>query len=108
MNKTPCTTRPMVSTSGTSIAGLSKWLDYLLQKLRHQVTTYLNDSSHLIQILTYLGTLPPGAKIFTSDDKSMYTNIDKDHGTSQVENWIKKYYREIPTDFPTKAVKVVI
>ena len=35
----------------------------------------------------------------------MYTNIDTDHGTSQVEEWIEKYHKELPTDFPTKAVK---
>ena len=89
----PCTTRPVVSTSGTMMAGLRKWLDHWLQKLCHQVPTYLKDSIHLIQLLTDQVTLPPGAKLFTADSKSMYTNIDTNHGTIQVEEWIEKYHK---------------
>ena len=105
MHKTPWTKIPVVITSGTMMAGLSKWLDHWLKKLCHQVPTYVKDSSHLIQLLTYQGTLSPGANLFTADAKSMCTNIDIDHGTSQVENWFEEYQEEIPTDLPTKAVK---
>ena len=84
IHKTLWTTRPVVSTSGTMMAGLSKWLDRWLQKLRHQVPTYLKDSSHLVQLLMDQGTLSPGARIFTADAISMYTNIDTDHGINQV------------------------
>ena len=42
----------------------------------------------MIQLLTDQGTLPPGAKLFITDAKSMYTNIDTNHGTSQVEVYI--------------------
>ena len=77
----------------------------LAVKLHHQAQTYLKDSSHMIQLLMGQGTLPPGSKLFTVDAKSMYTNIYTDHGTSQVEEWIEKYHRELPTNFPTKVVK---
>ena len=105
MNKTLGTTRPGVITSGIMMAVLSKWLDRWLQKLRHQVPLYLKGSSHLIQLLKYQGILPPGAKLFTSDAKSVYTDIDTDHGTSQVEKWVEEYHKELPIDFPTKSVK---
>ena len=59
----------------------------------------------MIQLITDQVTLPPGAKLFTADTKSMYTNIDTDHGTSQVENCIEEYHEEIPIDSPMKAVK---
>ena len=87
------------------MAGLRKWLDHWLQKICHQVPTYLKDYSNLIQLLTDQGTLPPGAKLFITDAKSMYINIDTNHVTSQVEEWIEKYHEELPTDFFTKAVK---
>ena len=35
----------------------------------------------------------------------MYTNIDTDHGTSQVVEWIEEYHEGLPTDSPTEAVK---
>ena len=41
MHKTPWATRPVVSTCGTMMAGLSKWLDHWLQQLRSHVHTYL-------------------------------------------------------------------
>ena len=69
MNNTPWTTRPAVVTSGTMMEGISKWLDHCLQKLRHQVPTYMKDSSHLIQLVKDQGTPPPGAKLFTDDAK---------------------------------------
>ena len=65
----------------------------------------MKDSSHLIQLLKDQGTLPPGAKLFTADAKSMYTIVDTDHGTNQVVGWMEEYHEELPTNFPTKAVK---
>ena len=59
----------------------------------------------MIRLITDQVTLPPGAKLFTADAKSMYTNINTDHGTSQVENWIEEYHEEIPSGLPTKSVK---
>ena len=35
----------------------------------------------------------------------MYTNIDTNHGTSQVVEWIEEYHEGLPTDSPTEAVK---
>ena len=77
----------------------------LAAKLCHQVPRYLKDSIWLIQFQTDQGTLPPGEKLFSADAKPIYTNIDTEHGTSQVENWIEEYREEIPDNFPTKAVK---
>ena len=59
----------------------------------------------MIQLPKDQGTLPPVAKLFTADAKSMYTNIDIDHGTSRVVEWIEEYHEELPTDFPSEAVK---
>ena len=76
VHKTPWATRPVVSTCGTMMAGLSKWLDYWLQKLRSQVHSYLQDSSHLLRLLNEFGQLPPGARLFTADAVGIYTNTD--------------------------------
>ena len=35
----------------------------------------------------------------------MYTHIDSKHGTIQVVGCIEEYHEELPTDFPTEAVK---
>ena len=48
MYTTLWTTKHAVSTSGTVMEILIKWLDHWLQKLRHRVPTYLEDSIHMI------------------------------------------------------------
>ena len=108
IHKTPWATRPVVSTCGTTLAGLSKWADYWLQKLRDNVPTYIQDSAHLIRLLQELGQLPPGAKIFIADAVGMYTHIDTRHGLEKVSDWIDDFPDELPSDFPVKAVKAAL
>ena len=105
VHKTPWATRPVVSTCGTMMAGLSKWLDYWLQKLRSQVHSYLQDSSHLLRLLNEFGQLPPGARLFTADAVGMYTNIDTTHGIQVIDDWIDELGDDMPDGFPAKAVK---
>ena len=105
MHKTPWATRPVVSTCGTMMAGLSKWIDHWLQQLRSHVHTYLQDSGHLIRLLKELGQLPPGAKLFVADAVGMYTNISTSHGITVINDWIDDYSDELPLDFPVAAVK---
>ena len=101
MHKNLRKTRPVVSTSGTMMAGLSKWLDHWLEKLRHQVTIYLKDSSHLIQLLTDQVKLPPGAKLFTADAKSMYTTLTPTTGQVKFKNGLKNTTKNFqPTSPP--------
>ena len=40
--------------------------------------------------LNNIGKLPKGAKLFTSNAVSMYTNIDTDHGLEIINKWLKK------------------
>eukprot|EP00978_Attheya_sp_CCMP212_P028191 scaffold96603_cov44-Attheya_sp.AAC.2 len=43
-------------------------------------TTYLRDSNQVLEEIRSLRSLPTGAKLFTADTVSMYTNIHPDHG----------------------------
>jgi hypothetical protein len=108
IHKTPWATRPVVSTSGTMMAGLSKWVDHWLQKLRHLIPTYLQDTSHLLSLLRETGKLPHGARLFTADANSMYTNVDTEHGIQTISNFLDDHKEELPHDFPIKAVKAAL
>ena len=113
VHKTPWATRPIVSCVGSHIEVLSKYLDHELQKVTHLCPGYLKDSQALLEQLNQLGPLPPGAKLFTADAVSMYTNIDTDHGIKTIQQWLILHKHELPTDFPpigfiVRALKIVM
>ena len=103
-HKTPWKMRPIVCCAGTSLNNLSRWLDYWLQQLKFLVPTYLKNSTDLLTAVRSLGDLPPGAKLFTADANSMYTNIDTDHALSVISRWLELHQHELPKNFPLKAV----
>ena len=101
VHKTPMATRPIVSTCGSLLEGVSKWLDYHLKDITPLVPTALRDSYQLLEELKTLGRLPPHARLFTCDAVSMYTNINTKHGVLTFKKWIEQHSNELPPDFPT-------
>ena len=104
-HKTPWKMRPIVCCAGTALNNVSRWLDYWLQQLKPFIPTYLRDSSQLLDLLANLGPLPPGAKVFTADANSMYTNIDTDHAIEVISAWLDSIKANLPTGFPFEAIK---
>ena len=100
VHKTPWSTRPVISCVGSFNEVFSKWTDYQLKRLLPLTTTYLKDSYEALADLRALGRLPLGAKIFTADAVSMYTNIDITHGVETFHKWLNEFEPEIPPDFP--------
>jgi len=98
--------RPIVCCAGSLLNSLSKWLDYQLKKLLYLCPCYLRDSNHLLYKLRELGQLPPGAKVFCADAKSMYTYIDFDHAIEEITIWLRRHqhYGRLPRGFPVDAV----
>ena len=106
VHKDPDKMRPIICCAGTLLNDLSIWLDYQLKRLLHLLPCYLKDSNHILQRLKKLGPLPPGAKLFTADAKSMYTNIHFEHAHSEISDWFRRmeYYNKLPPNFPVEAV----
>ena len=104
-HKTPWKMRPIVCCAGTALNNVSQWLDYWLQQLKPYIPTYIRDSSNLLDLLASLGPLPPGAKVFTADANSMYTNIDTTHAIRVISAWLDDLNNNVPKGFPLEAVK---
>ena len=104
-HKTPWKMRSIVYCAGTALNNVSQWLDYWLQQLKPFIPTYLQDSSQLFDQLANLGPLPPGAKVFTVDANSMYTNIDTDHTIEVISTWLDSIKANLPTGFPFEAIE---
>ena len=107
VHKHPFKTRPVTGTGDSLLAGISKWLDVQLQPLLKYLPSYFRDWEKLLYDLDFLGTLPKGAKLFTADARSMYTEIDTAHGIKAIENWLSKLITESKID-PTYPVEIII
>ena len=104
-HKNPEKYRPIVCCAGILLNDLSIWLDFHRKKLLHLLSCYLHDSNDLLRKLRELGTLPPGAKLFSTDANSMYTNIGFDHAIEEITLWFRRleYDGRLPAQFPTKV-----
>ena len=96
--------RPIVSCCGTCLNNLSRWLDHHFQKLKPFVRSYVRNNGDLLDLLFSLDDLPPGARLFTSDAVSMYTNIDTAHVIETISTWLDSV--QLPANFPLPAVKM--
>jgi hypothetical protein len=99
--------RPIVSCVNSLPEIFSKWVDYWLKKcVTTLVPTYIKDSADLIKALraTFPNGLPTGAKIFSADAVSMYSNIDTDHGISVIDTFLTTHEDQLPPGFPKRLL----
>jgi len=87
VHKTPVTLRAVVSTTNSLLAVISVWLDYKMKDLLTLTKSYIKTSPAVINDLNHL-VLPKGAKLFTADAISMYTNIDTDLGINSISSFL--------------------
>jgi hypothetical protein len=70
--------RPIISGNGCPTERISQFVDHFLKPCVLNVKSYLKDTTHLLNLLREVGTLPPNSIIFTMDVTSLYTNINND------------------------------
>ncbi|CAJ0945347.1 unnamed protein product [Ranitomeya imitator] len=75
--------RPIVSGINGLFEKPCTYLDFFLQPLAMKLTSFLKDSTHLIQLLQNLN-LPSGTILIILDVESLYTNIKHDVGLEAV------------------------
>ena len=107
IHKQPWSLRPVVSQCGCFLEGLSKWLDYELQKVKHLCPAYLRDTwdlKHRLEALDKKGLIDHNTRLFTADAKAMYPSIDTDHGLKVMEDWLHFHVKELPKNFPSSLI----
>jgi hypothetical protein len=100
VHKQPVTLCPVVSTSGSSLAIFSTWLDYRMKELLPLVWSHVKNSFTALEELKNL-VIPDNALLFAADATSMYMNIEIDIGMSAVRNFLESNKTQISQDFPT-------
>ena len=107
IHKKPWSLRPVVSQCGFFLEGLSKWLDFELQKVKHLCPAYLKDSWALkekLEVLTRKGLLNYESRLITADAVAMYPSIDTDHGLETMSRWLQLHEKDLPKGFPSTLV----
>ena len=108
VHKSPLQTRPVVSYSGSIAWGLGVWIDSKLQVVAEQQKAYFCDSRSLKTMLEDLN-LPHGARLFTADAVSMYTNIPTEKGLRLIGSYLKeKFGHKVPDDAIMSALSIVM
>ena len=111
VHKTPWATRPIVSCSGSLLYHLGIWVDSHLQKVATAQKTYTKNSRELKDNIVRLSPLPPGAKLFTADATSMYTNINTGMAIIEIAQYLHQHSRRfatIPADALIEALTIVM
>jgi hypothetical protein len=94
--------RPIMSANGCPTERISQFVDHFLQPLVKETESYIKDTTHFLQKITTLGTLPPGTLLVTLDVTSLYTNIPIDEGKRAVaRHLIRHNPGNPPPDRPT-------
>ena len=73
IHKEPLKNRPIVSVSGSFLHGLAIWVDHQLKPIVKRLDSYVKSTVELISMLP--SSIPPNAKLFTTDATCMYTNM---------------------------------
>jgi hypothetical protein len=110
VHKTPWSTRPIISCSGSLLYSVGIWVDRQLQKIAIQQPSYIKNSKSLKDMLLAL-ELPPNAMLFTADAVSMYTNIDTKHALHTIGTYLRhnqRLFAEVPLDALLEALTLVM
>ena len=102
VHKTPWAERPIVSYPGTLLHPLGKWVDDKFHHIEKDIPSYILDSHHLKDLLLELD-IPPGARLFTADAKSMYTNIKTNPALQDIRLYLRQNQHRYP-NVPLKAL----
>ena len=111
LHKTPWTTRPIVSCSGSLLYHIGVWVDMHLQKIATIQPAYIESSRQLIETMKSITPLPPNCSLFKADAVSMYTNIRTNQALRAIGTYIhqrEKRFKSIPTDALTEALGIVM
>ena len=74
--------RPIISSIEAPTEKISHFVDFHLHPLVETIPSYVKDTTHFLQKIDSMGTLPSNTILVTLDVSSLYTNIPHEEGIS--------------------------
>jgi hypothetical protein len=83
--------RPIVSANGCATERISQLVDHFLNPLSSLHKSYVRDTTHFLNILKKIGTVPSNSLLVTFDVCSLYTNIPIKEGIQAARESLDKH-----------------
>jgi len=93
--------RPIVSGNAGPTERISQLVDHFLKPHVQSIRSYIRDTTHFLQILQEVYTLPTDTLLVTLDVTSLYTNIPQNEGIASVARLL--IAKRPPGALPTKS-----
>jgi len=90
VHKDPWRTRPVISSCGSMLFCVSKWIDRELQKIIKHLDYTTTSSLDLIHELKNITISNKTVKVFTMDASAFYTNIEKNHAYKVIKDFFEE------------------
>lgn len=108
VHKTPWTTRPIVSVSGSILYGLGKWVDSQLKIICKKLPYTIKSSYELCTTLRNFH-IDKKSLFFSMDAVSMYTNINTTHALKIISEFLKQQnYSVINTGAVLQGLTIIM
>ena len=86
--------RQIVSANDCPTEKISEFVEFFLQPLLPHLKSYIQDTTHLINIVNELDNLPRGTKLVVADVTSLYTSIIAAEGIASVRKFLEKHRKK--------------
>ncbi|KAJ1100564.1 hypothetical protein NDU88_005646 [Pleurodeles waltl] len=100
--------RPIVSTIGSAIEPLSKYVDTFLKPMVALLPSYIRDTGHFISKIEGLQYRPDGEYLVTMDLESLYTNIPQQEAIDVVALYLNRRGDDPALSFILKCLETVL
>ena len=104
LHKNPIKPRPIVASTGAIFHGLSKWVDFFLQKKVTHTSTYLRNSSDLVSLLSHFERKPHHILV-SFDATSLFTTIPLAAALPAIRHYFKN--EPLLCSFILKALEII-
>ena len=101
--------RPIVSACNCPTSNISAYLDSVMAPLVRQLSSYVKDTNHALQILESFTFSGPNRYLFTMDIKSLYTVIPNNDGLQALKYHLNlRPLQQPPTDTLVRLAELVL
>ena len=85
---------PIVRSVNCHTTNISKYINYHLQPVVIQITSYIKDTNNFINKINDIGNIPPNSNLVTMSIKSLWTKIPNSEEIAAVKNAHNNYQKK--------------
>ena len=100
--------RPVISSINCHTSRISEFVDHHLQPHVKNLKSYVKDTTHFLNLINDIKSVPPEAHLVTMDVRSLYTNIPHNEGIQAVKETMDNSNDSSKTTMITKLLTLIL